>query len=255
MHSRWKFRRVGLLPAMLMITILTGLGGCGADDTGTAASPVRVRAVQVDNIRAPGEVSVSGSIEPIRTIRFGFLVPGRLAKVAVGEGDMVAAGGFVASLEPDDYRHGLQIAEAKNQEVQAEYRRLESLHDQGSLTDSDFDKIDAGRREAEANAAIWRKKLADTRLTSPMAGTIAYKGVEYGETVAAGQPVFAVVRTDSLKAVVGVPESEIGAVRTGQDAVIRVPALDNGVFSGRVVSVGAVADPFSRSYSVQVTMA
>jgi RND family efflux transporter MFP subunit len=52
----------------------------------------------------------------------------------------------------------------------------------------------------------------------------------------------------------GVPEAEIGRIRMGQSAEIRVPALPNQKFEGRVKLIGVAADPMSRTYTVKITV-
>jgi len=245
-------RRILLVGAFVSLGVVNG---CGRNESGSVHEALPVHAVQAKRIEAPQVVSVSGNVEPIRTVRFGFMVAGKVDEVTVEEGDTVEKGQFIASLETADYRHGLQIAEAKLQEIEVEYTRLKNLHEKESVTDSDFDKIAAGLKQARANAAIWRKKLADTRLVAPIGGAIALKGVEPGEIVPEGHPVFAVVNTDSVKVVVGVPETEIGLVQVGQAARVTIPAIESGVFEGRVGGIAAVADPFTRSYSVKIVVA
>jgi len=53
---------------------------------------------------------------------------------------------------------------------------------------------------------------------------------------------------------VGVPEGDVGRIDVGAPAIVRVPALD-GTFSGRVSLIGVTADPATRSYMVEISVA
>jgi len=67
-------------------------------------------------------------------------------------------------------------------------------------------------------------------------------------------PVFTIIATDPVQVRVGVPEAEIGRIRIGQSAEIRIPALPTQRFAGHVKLVGVAADPMSRTYTVKITV-
>jgi RND family efflux transporter MFP subunit len=67
-------------------------------------------------------------------------------------------------------------------------------------------------------------------------------------------PVFTIIAVDPVEARVGVPESAIGRVRTGQTVDVRIPSLNQANFSGRVRVVGVAADPVSRTYNVRIAV-
>jgi RND family efflux transporter MFP subunit len=159
-----------------------------------------------------------------------------------------------------------------------EYRRMQQLYDAKALAPNDFKKIEAvylaareqysearegARREdkaaaraafeqAAAAARVARKRLADTRLLAPIAGMIARRNVNPGETVGAGMPVFTIVDLNPVKVRVGVPETDIARVRAGQAATILIPAMAERSFEGRVELVGVAAEPASRTYTVKI---
>ena len=78
---------------------------------------------------------------------------------------------------------------------------------------------------AEAQASEERKRLGDTRLLAPISGNISMRRVDPGQTVAAGTPVFSIVDLNPVKVRVGVPEAEIGKVKTAPRAEVSAPSL------------------------------
>ena len=109
-------------------------------------------------------------------------------------------------------------------------------------------------RQSAAAAALARKRLSDTRLLSPISGVVARRAVEQGSTVGAGQSAFTLVDLDVVKVRIGVPEADVGMLRTGQAATVRLPALAESTFSGRVTAVGVTADPTTRTYAVEISV-
>ncbi|WP_300673656.1 efflux RND transporter periplasmic adaptor subunit [Desulfoluna sp.] len=211
-----------------------------------------VTTTQVKRVETDRLISVSGSIHPDKTVNLGFLVAGKIQEVTVQVGKFVEKGEVMARLDPTDYKSGLQIAEAKYTEIQSEYDRLTRLHKKGSLTPNDYSKIVAGRAEAEANYQIYKKKVSDTILTSPVSGFVSKKRVEAGEVVDQGDPCFTVVCTSIVEARMAVPESEIDLIQVGQKARVTVPALATGNFTGTVTQIAPVADPLTRTFNVKI---
>jgi membrane fusion protein, multidrug efflux system len=90
---------------------------------------------------------------------------------------------------------------------------------------------------------------------SPIAGQVAQKLVELGETVNPGvSPVASVVNPAELEVVVNIIEKELGRVARGQEARIRVEAFPEKVFPGRVVRIAPVVDRFSKTTRVVVAL-
>lgn len=100
-----------------------------------------------------------------------------------------------------------------------------------------------------------RKNLKDCKLYAPFSGVIADKSVEVGQNVIPGMAVGKLLGVSRLKVKISMPESEIASVSLHQKAEIVVPALGSRRFSGMVSEKGIMADPFSRSYEVNIDVA
>lgn len=243
----------GYMKRTFFLSLALLMTACSGKVTTKTDEPVPVYAKKVDNIQHHATISVSGFIEPMSKVNLGFLVSGKISQIYVQEGDHVKANGLIARLDPTDYKYTLQIAQANRDKASDEYERLKIMYRKGSLTPSDFNKISALKDEAEAHYEIQKKQLKDTRLYTPISGIVGKRGVDPGEIIKKGLPLFNIVDTDSVKVNVAVPESEIENVRRGQSAVISVPAVDS-TFSGKVIMVGVLADPASRTYTVKIVV-
>jgi multidrug efflux pump subunit AcrA (membrane-fusion protein) len=161
-----------------------------------------------------------------------------------------------------------------------EYGRMKTLYDRKSLAPADFHKIEAAyiaakeqyslaregaRKEdkaaardlleqAKAQEGLARKHLTETRLSSPIDGMIVRKDMNPGEVIGSGRPVLIVMALDPVKVRLGVPEAEIDRIRAGQRVAIRIPALGDREFEGRVDMVGYAAEPQSRTFPVKAVV-
>ena len=174
----------------------------------------------------------------------------------------------------------LEQARVAFERAEDEYKRMKQLYDSKSLPPNDFQKFRAvyestrqqyeqaragGQKEdreqsraayeqAAAGERVARKRLADATLLAPIDGYVAGRSVEVGDMASAGRPVFQIVRLDPVEISVGVPETDIHLVRTGQKAGVRIPALPGRTFTGSVRVINVAADPSTRSYMVRIAV-
>jgi len=245
--------RTPFLGALLLAPLLSG---CGNEDAlqGAAAQPVPVLVQEVTYLERPEYVALSGDVEPRRSAHVGFLVGGVVSSVGPSEGDAVQAGDLLAELDSTEYRLNLDMAAAQRARAQDAHRRAEIVYAEDGLPESDFHEAQTALQVARAQEGLARKKLTDTRLTAPISGVVAMRGIQPGEQAGPGRPVFTIVQVTPAQVSVGVPEADIGRVAVGQRAEVTVPALEGARFEGRVRLVGIAADPASRTYSVKVEL-
>lgn len=213
--------------------------------------------VQVHGVRTqdvPVEVIASGAIEAIDKADVAFLVPGRVIAVATEDGALVRQGQPLARLDPADYEKNLAIAEAQLTEVTARHARLSRLHEAGSLTDTDFDKIDAALKQATAAAELARRQLGYTELHAPFDGWIVKRGIAPGLVASPGLPVFTVLSPGAVWANLGVAESDLGKVRVGQSVAVNIAAAHAAAQHGTIEAILPNADLLSRAFTVKVRL-
>jgi RND family efflux transporter MFP subunit len=221
----------------------------GADTT--AAVPVVIATV-TPSTRA-WSTTASGIVQANTSVDVAFQVPGKVVTVGPDEGQSVRAGQEIATLDPTDYRLAVEQASAQADRAARDRDRNQPLLASGGIAPADMDHLESGARQSAAVAGLAKKRLADTRLTAPLSGIIARRAVEIGATVASGQPAFTIVNLDPVRVRIGVPEADVGHVSEGAAATVRIPALDAS-FSGRVSLIGVVADPTTRSYTVEISV-
>lgn len=199
--------------------------------------------------------------------------------VDIAAGEASAAQAVSEKAQAGTRKQDLEQARAAFEQADDEYRRMKTLYERKSLAPNDFRKIEAHwkvarerydeakegarkedvaaaqakSRQASANVRLNEKRLADTKLRSPIDGVIARRLADTGEMVAAGMPVAAVMKINPVRVRVGVPEAEIARVAPGQPARVRIPSMGpQGEFTGKVELVGYAAEPQSRTFAVRI---
>jgi len=128
------------------------------------------------------------------------------------------------------------------------------------------DRAAAGIKVAQANSqgadADRRHTVAlldYTQIRAPFDGVVAKRGIDVGHLVqaptgAGGVPLFVVTRTDPVRIFVEVPEADAPLLKDGTPAVVRVQALQEQEFEGRVTRTSWVLDTQSRTLRAQIDL-
>lgn len=238
--------------SFLLIASIALLASCGdKNTTQTSISPVSVKTEKISESTFKHIINLSGNIEGNTTVRLGFMVAGKIDRFTISEGESVRKGQLVATLESESYSIANELATIQVNQTEDEYDRLKKMHATSSISESDFAKIGFGLQQAKAQQRLQAKNLADTKLTSPIDGVLLKKLAETGEITPVGNPVLVIADISKVKVNAFIPENELNTIRIGADAEIYIAALDTSV-NGKVVEVGAAADPTSRTFSVKI---
>ncbi len=111
--------------------------------------------------QAPNSLTLLGNID-VRQVNLGFKVGGRIAALAVDEGDSVETGQLLATLDKQYFEDSLHLAEAQRNQAQANFDRLQN----GSRPE----EIEQARAQtATAQAALLRAEQDHARSTTLIA--------------------------------------------------------------------------------------
>ena len=98
----------------------------------------------------------------------------------------------------------------------------------------EVDRLKALLVSSEASEKLAEKKLSDATIRAPFPGSIKTRDVHPGEYLRLQSPVMVLVRTDTLRARLQVPERWAGWVREGANVELHVEAFPNETFRGQV---------------------
>jgi RND family efflux transporter MFP subunit len=210
-------------------------------------------------------IAFTGTLLAVNRAELKAEVAGRMTRVAVQEGDTVAAGALLGAQDEDDYLLGVQAAEA--QLAQARAQALQSQRDNDrsvallekrSITrqaaqqaETAFHANQAAAQAAESNLGLARLRLKKARLVAPFAGQVARRLVQPGEMLSPGQPAFEVVDNRKLEIRADLPTEALARVMVGQRATFRAIGLD-GLVEGQVAQVSPTLAQDGRTLHVRV---
>ena len=225
-----------------------------------------------DGLRVPAEIRprTGGEVEVTAPISGRLATSSRLRAV----GSAVALGETLAELIPRSSSGGdrtsleLNVIEARSTLTlaRAERERTERLVAAGAVPARRASEARIAEETAEARVRAAEERLAHLDLTrtgqgegpdetrfslrAPLSGVIADTRVTPGASVEAGQPLFRIVAVDTVHVVGNVPESEGPRLQDLTGAELETLGGDGPLPLGRLISIGRVVDPATRTLPV-----
>jgi HlyD family secretion protein len=178
---------------------------------------------------------------------------------------LVKTGNVLDQQTVDEAMNQLKAAEATKGEATA---KLAAANASQKESIAKRDKAKADVRVSEELLRVWEREadvqkdwLDYARITAPYDGIVTHRYVHTGHFVQASnsgttsknaEPLFTVMRTDEMRIVVQVPESDAPLVKDGADAIVRVQSLRNREVHGTVTRSSWSLDMESRTLRVEI---
>ena len=269
-----------------------------------------VKTVSVSTSSIPDFYEAVGTIRSKTTTVISARTTGHVTRVLVSEGDRVRAGQTLVEIDNRDAAVQIRRAEAGESEAReslvvlekeiaaaefgraaadanrklaaSTFDRYRSLHDRRSVSDQEFDEVQAkltaataeldrasamlestkARRNqilARIDQATVEKSSADlsmdySRVVSPVTGIVTAKTIETGMIAAAGAPLLTVEDDTAYRLEAQVPESILGAIRKGDTVRIVLEAANKAQIQGRISEIVTLADPLTRGTILKVDL-
>jgi RND family efflux transporter MFP subunit len=223
--------------------------------------------VRLANVPVP--VTAVGTTEPYARATPGTRLLGRVASVAVEEGQRVKAGEVLVRIEGSDLSakrqqaaSALQEAQAVRDNAQAQVRRIRNLFNEKAVSKQVLDETETAFERARANVVAAEGALMEVdanvgylSVSSPVDGIVVQKFVELGDMATPGAPLFTVEQQDPMKVTVQISERDLPYIKVSQPVVVRIEATQyRKDLDGRVEAVIPSGDPRSRTFEVRVVL-
>ncbi len=270
-------KKATLLLATLLAIGTLSLAGCGKKDeakttetAATKAEPSRpVRFMQV-GMSALGDISyLPGEVRPRYEQRYGFRVPGKIARRAVDVGQEVKAGQVLAVLDSQDVLPAInsqaaQVEVARTDFVlqQSELKRQQELRDKGFVSGAALERQAATTAAADARVKAAQSQLANAQnglnfqtLRADKAGVVVAIDAEAGSVVSAGQSVVRVAQLGEKEIIVNVSEREVGLMKQAKGFAAHFDAIPGKLYAAKLRELAPAADAASRTYMAKLSIA
>ncbi|MGD8568268.1 MAG: efflux RND transporter periplasmic adaptor subunit [Gammaproteobacteria bacterium] len=106
----------------------------------------------------------------------------------------------------------------------------------------DIDRAEQQYFASSDASEISRQQLKYSKLVSPVTGMITVRLREAGEVVSPGQPVVRIAQTSKPWVRAYINETQLGKVRVGQPARVKIDSAPDKTFSGKLTFISPVAE-------------
>lgn len=186
-------------------------------------------------------IRASGTIE-LREIDLSSRVASRVIRIDAPEGTMVAKDALVISLDDRLVKAQRASAEALLFNAEDGFKRSSSLYTSGSIPRQQFEQARAMYNKAMADFEQAQLMSDETHITAPWDGVVLKTHVEEGELAPALTPLatFGDIKHAKIRIYVGT--RDLGRVKQGQEAFIRIDSFPDKKFPGRVSTIAEQAE-------------
>ena len=198
------------------------------------------------------KISLPGVVKPWISLQVVSEIRGKIIDKRAMEGRRVKKGDILAVIDDSDYRNAYNAALAAYETAQAMEARLSSLLKNNFATQSQFDEAVARLKTSKAEMENTKLSLSRCTVLSPMEGIVDRVHVENGSFLAVGDPVAHILQIDKLKVVVGIPESDVDAVRKIKSFDMTIDALAGKTCTGESHYLYKTSDSMARLYNLEI---
>jgi cobalt-zinc-cadmium efflux system membrane fusion protein len=278
-----------VLPLSLSL-LIAGCSGGKTDPQAEAPPPLKVERVEdrnvfeverperfqltsaVEHLAAP-ELRVTGTVNPdiLRAQPVISLAIGRVVEIHAKLGDTVQKGQVLLKVQSSDISGAFsdyQKAVADEQLASTQLERAKLLYDKGAISQNDLQIAQNAEDKAKVDVANTAEKLrvlgspTGTRpsgvveIHAPISGVITDQQVTNAAGVAgiSSPNPFTISDLTYIWILCDVYENDLGNVRLGEKADIRLNAYPDKVFTGTINNIGPVLDPNIRTVKVRIEM-
>lgn len=220
----------------------------------TERPPVNVVLLDVNPTTLEDRINLPGVIEPWEKLSVLSKIHGTVIKVEVSEGDKVTKGQAIARIDPADFRIAVDSARASYELAEANYKRLASLFEQEIIAKAEIDKLKAQVKTSKAALENAELMLARCTITAPISGVIRRLDAKEGLLLGVSDPVAEILQVDRVKAVVGIPESDVALVKNIKEVHLTIQALDNKEVVGRHHFLASSPENGARLYRLELSI-
>jgi membrane fusion protein (multidrug efflux system) len=213
---------------------------------------VEVALVQSDNLNVVR--TRTGTLRARREVKVYTQEEGRITALPLYEGDKVGKGDVLVRLDDTLIRAQLSRASATRKQAEQDVKRLKELRTRKLVSEDEYTRALTQLDVARADEHVLKTRLGYTTITSPINGVVSARLSDPGNVVERHQHVLTISDPSSLVTELPVSELILPDLSKGDIARVRIDALGEPVYQGRIIRIHPNLDPISRRGTIEVEL-
>jgi len=215
---------------------------------------VRIITLTLTPRRLVDKINLPAQIDPYEELWVKSEVPGQVIEVLVKEGQMVKKGQILMKIDDRDYRTRLARIEANYKLAKLNHERTKTLVKKKIATLTKLDEIEAQLKDLTAQRNEATVALSRTSITTPLSSFLNEISAKMGDYISVGDPVAQILEIDTVKAIIGVPESDVAAIFDLNEADIIIEALGKRKVKGNKIFLSRKPRTLSRLFDLELSV-
>jgi membrane fusion protein (multidrug efflux system) len=203
----------------------------------------------------PATLGAIGTVAAVHGVTVSADLPGIVDAIAFDSGRAVQAGEMLLRLDTRQERAQLAAAESQRDLARLNLDRTQGLHEEGIVSQADYDRASAEHKQAEARVGEIRATIERKQIRAPFTGVLGIRQVNLGQYLNGGDPVVPLQSLDPIYVNFTVPQQEVGQLRVGGEVRVAAEGVAGPDAVGRITAVDSVVDEATRNVRVQATFA
>lgn len=258
----------------LLLVYVVALSFCGKkkEEAALQQLPLQVKVQLPEKGTLTKYFSYKGTVSAWKTANIVPEASGRVARILKKQGDRVAEGELLATLDMTSLelqqkqaRAAVAVAETAHRNARLNEERMKKMLENKAISSMQYenaklalDAADTQLKSAKANLDLVDYTVRRSNMRAPFAGVIAAKNMEEGDMInpmmGMGQSILTLMDLSRVKVAVDVPAEEVEKIKVGQPCRVTLSSLPGETFAGRVYSKNLAADPLSKTFKVEVVI-
>jgi len=242
---------------LALTALLLGCGQKGGEPPTGKKRPPRDHLVELFTVRQERSSTVherTGSLRARRTVRIYSQEEGRVTSVPFFEGDRVPKDQMLIRLDDELLVAELEKAEAIAHQASTDLERIKGLVKKHAASQDELARAQTALEVARAEQRLLKIRAGHARIKAPFAGVITERMVEPGDVVPKHSHLLTLSDPNSLVIEIHVSELLLPHLHPGDATQVRIDALGDRTFPGRILRIHPELDATTRQGIVEVLL-
>ena len=195
-----------------------------------------------------------GTIKAVRGIELTSETSGEIVQIHFNSGNTVTAGEALVVLNDEVERASRQNQIAGLELANILFKRDQTLIEQKSIPQSQYDRSRADLERAKAQLAETDARLANKQISAPFSGTIGIRRVNVGDYLSPGTVIATLQDHSELEIDFTVPARYSPKLRSGLSVNVLVDAFPDRTFEAQISAVDSRIDPATRNVLIRASI-
>jgi membrane fusion protein (multidrug efflux system) len=260
-ETKMKSRRGAMWKAIagLVILIILLVGLKAMQIAKMMGSPMVMPPTTVSSVVAKEEdwapkLSAVGSVSAVQGAVVSTELGGVVSKIAFENGSTAKKGDLLMQLDTSAEEAQLHSAEADLALARADVERSRDLATRKVISRADSDSAESKFNRLNAVVDQMRSNIRKKTVVAPFDGQLGIRQVNVGQSIDARLPVVQLTALDPVFVDFSLPEQYLSQLSNGLDVNVRVDALPDHDFKGKLTAVNSMVDSVTRNVTAQATL-